>query len=263
VAGQGDLGNLGLSNLGVTPPLFLPKRNSRQRAFTLIEVLVAVAIIALLVAILLPSLSQARELARRTVCSQNMSHLGGAMVAYALENREYLPLPEGVVDRGRLPFSQRSQYRWGSDDMSALVPKYVKDVKLWQCPGARNLVRHRGDVKTTYSTYAEPRYGSAYEYDLYIYQRIRQIDANGVKTLEVDVNGTIELLRWSRLKQMSGIFVAEDNDNAGVNSVVDMGDPHYEAKGGNMMYADGHARWVRMADWYNESGAGRPVIGGP
>ena len=42
------------------------------RGFTLIEALVVVAIIAVLVAILVPSLNEARELAQRTVCKTNL-----------------------------------------------------------------------------------------------------------------------------------------------------------------------------------------------
>ena len=47
----------------------------RRPAFTLVELLVVVAIIALLAAILLPSLRQARVLASRTRCAANMRNL--------------------------------------------------------------------------------------------------------------------------------------------------------------------------------------------
>ena len=58
------------------------------RAFTLIEVLVVVAIIALLVAILLPSLATAREQARRTLCATRLRNIGLANHVYANSNRD-------------------------------------------------------------------------------------------------------------------------------------------------------------------------------
>ena len=57
-------------------------RTTTNRAFTLIEVLVVVAIIALLAAILLPSLYKARELSRRGACLSNLNQQGNAMVMY-------------------------------------------------------------------------------------------------------------------------------------------------------------------------------------
>lgn len=62
----------------------------RRRAFTLIEVLVVVAILALLVAILLPSLARARLAARRAMCLNNMRSLEGAHWMYITSNNGYL-----------------------------------------------------------------------------------------------------------------------------------------------------------------------------
>jgi prepilin-type N-terminal cleavage/methylation domain-containing protein/prepilin-type processing-associated H-X9-DG protein len=62
------------------------ERSTRHRgrwAFTLIEVLVVVAVIALLVAILLPSLSRARQTARRAGCASNLRGLALAQLTYA------------------------------------------------------------------------------------------------------------------------------------------------------------------------------------
>ncbi len=60
-----------------------------RRAFTLIEMLVTVAIIALLAAILLPSLNVAREQARSTVCLSNLHQLGTATTMYLNANHDY------------------------------------------------------------------------------------------------------------------------------------------------------------------------------
>lgn len=64
---------------------------TRRPAFSLIELLVVVSIISLLIALLLPAISQAREAARRTACAANLRGVGVAGGMFASENRGFLP----------------------------------------------------------------------------------------------------------------------------------------------------------------------------
>ena len=64
----------------------------RRRAFTLVELLVVVGIIAVLLALLLPSLARARENARRVQCASHLRQLATAFFMYANENRQAYPV---------------------------------------------------------------------------------------------------------------------------------------------------------------------------
>ncbi|MDP6151987.1 MAG: DUF1559 domain-containing protein [Phycisphaeraceae bacterium] len=62
-----------------------------RNAFTLIETLVVVVIIALLLTILLPTLGKAREQTRRAVCQSNLHQIGVAVIEYAEDNQGMSP----------------------------------------------------------------------------------------------------------------------------------------------------------------------------
>jgi prepilin-type N-terminal cleavage/methylation domain-containing protein/prepilin-type processing-associated H-X9-DG protein len=65
--------------------------NRTKKAFTLVELLVVIGIIALLISILLPTLGKAREAARTVACASNGRQLALAMRLFAQEHRGYMP----------------------------------------------------------------------------------------------------------------------------------------------------------------------------
>lgn len=76
-----------------------------KRGFTLVELLVVVAVIGLLVGLALPAVQQVREASRRTSCLNNVRQIGLAVLQYESANRQ---LPTGITSPGARPFGSSS-----------------------------------------------------------------------------------------------------------------------------------------------------------
>jgi prepilin-type N-terminal cleavage/methylation domain-containing protein len=106
----------------------------RRRAFTLIELLVVISIIALLLAILVPSLRKARKYAQSVVCVANLKHWGLCWYLYTDDNG------------GRFPTGSSAGGAAFADWPDVLRPYYVKEGALALCPTATKPYSSGGSI---------------------------------------------------------------------------------------------------------------------
>jgi prepilin-type N-terminal cleavage/methylation domain-containing protein len=74
------------------------KKDAEKKGFTLIELLVVISIIAILMAIMMPALNKARDLAKNVICKSNLKNMGLASLLWSEDNDGW-SLP-GLWDRG-------------------------------------------------------------------------------------------------------------------------------------------------------------------
>ncbi len=104
------------------------KKHTKQ-AFTLIEILVVIAIIAILAAILFPAFARARENARRSSCQSNLKQIGLGILQYSQDYDE------------RMISGQSGGVLW-----KELLQPYVKSKPIFACPSNPN----RDSLATNY-----------------------------------------------------------------------------------------------------------------
>ncbi|HZL36409.1 MAG TPA: type II secretion system protein [Tepidisphaeraceae bacterium] len=147
--------------------LFFDTRKSRCRAFTLVELLVVIGILAVLIGILIPVLAHSREGAKQVKCLSNLQNLGAALTAYASDNFEHYP--------SGAPYSSLQPDDWifwepGRNLQSSAVARYLShpvNRSVFLCPSD----------DTSYRARANP---SQYGPYLYSYSMNDQMDRIGL-----------------------------------------------------------------------------------
>jgi prepilin-type processing-associated H-X9-DG protein/prepilin-type N-terminal cleavage/methylation domain-containing protein len=150
--------------------------NRGSSAFTLVELLVVIGIIAMLISILLPTLSKARESANAVKCSSNLRQLVLANTLWANDHHGYSikayfnagPIsgnwwvaPFGEPRDGTTNWYLNSpDQEWCADWYSALCTPYIKNKQVFQCPSDLSGYTYKNEQYGGWPSPNDPTFGS-------------------------------------------------------------------------------------------------------
>ena len=259
-------------------PYFASRSHHQRRGFTLVEMLVVIAISSLLAAILFPVFGKAREGARRSSCSSNLKQIGAAMNLYVADND------------GTYPGSEMNNRAW-----PVLLFSYAKSGQIFVCPTSGGVRQfdvdpfiNGGDGNSNYyaTTNSLMSGQNATTVNNLSYSR-NLIVKNEWRTAGFDNNGKSGFVLPSATSAATACNEAAVGDAAGTIHIVDgmsssnNGDSmrgildeartdHFsdaeDSKvayrhnlGFNALYGDGHVKWLpygstKAGDWTIQSG---------
>jgi prepilin-type N-terminal cleavage/methylation domain-containing protein/prepilin-type processing-associated H-X9-DG protein len=246
--------------------------SSQRGAFTLVELLVVIGIIALLVSILLPALNRAREQGNAVKCASNIRQLYMYVMMYVQDNKNFLPaMPSEGMTIGSTTFpmawwcSSPGMMDLSDGSMIQYMPNTLSArLQLFNCPddtadGDTRLMNNAGQIGPRNFTYSFNAYFNW--------------NGSGYDTTFATPHPTVNLGKV--FHPASKIFVVEEkwpNDSncellgTGTNPAPDVNDvPSDRHSGyGNHCFGDGHVDRVTPMDFYqNTTQAGSAALNVP
>ena len=230
------------------------KMHIRRRAFTLVELLVVIGIIAVLIAILIPMLNRAVETAHRATCLNNLHSIGLAFQQYTANNDDEYPWCAGGFN-GQQPdwvYWQKSR-RPVQGKLYGVIAQYLATSdSIMVCPS---------DDITSHMAYNPEPYPYSYTVnDLICGGKVykapprntyhsRQILNSANKILVVDEDGqSVDDGAWASQNYSNGGKYNGRNDlsNRHDRRIENSTDP--TAGRGNVLFADGHGDFIERSE---------------
>ncbi len=221
-----------------------------RRGFTLIEMLLVVAVIVLLISFLLPGLSSAHEKSKRTACQGQLHQMGQNVLMYAQTSNGWLP--KGKRDNGD------EHCIWVAtvthDTLAGLPLSDPASHALWEEPDAMTICP---DIPRTFGYYRAP-YGWVIGYNYLARHPIASTEGGWKSPNRTSADPSlpimVDLNNWS---PDGWTFV---NHTGRGGTVIGGASPHpnsLRTEGGNRLELNGSVRWVDISQMqYRRSGYG-------
>lgn len=124
----------------------------RPVKFTLMELLIVVAVLGILISLLLPSLTKARETVKLAVCMSNMNQLSKSYLAYTSGNNSKLISSSSQTENNMPPWIIHSSWNFDTNVLVSPMWPYLQNKEVFRCPNEnRSNVLSNGNYKRTYS----------------------------------------------------------------------------------------------------------------